>query len=899
LLAAASSVAQVKFVTGHSDNVRSGANTNETLLAPGNVNKNTFGRLFNYSIEYQALAQPLYMPNVNIPGKGTHNVVYVATMSDAVYAFDADDNTGTNSSPLWYVSFLDPNIYGPNISTAQTATGTLPCTSGETKGPGFTQEGIVGTPVIDANSGTIYMVAKTVENGAVRHRLHALDITNGQEKLGGPVIITATSISNKGKHVTFNSLHAKNRPGLLLQNGAVYMAFGSNSCNDSSYPWVLAYDANTLAQTASFNASPDSGLASIWQSGNPITGDADGNVYAVTAESANYDVPNGGQSYSHTVLKLSPSLQLLDYFTPSNVAFMNDHDLDLSSSGAVVLPDQNVVIAGGKQGTLYVLDRNNLGMYGPNDTQIVQELPAATGALFETPAYWNGKLYYAANGDHVKAFSVDPQSGQLSLAMSSSQTLSGAHSPSISANNNTNGIVWAITGQLWAFDASNLKLLYNTTQNSTRDRLPSISHFITQTVANGRVYVATRTTLEVYGILHTLAVTSGANQTGQVLTQLPNSIQIKAENPYTRVGISGVTITFSDGGKGGTFSPASAVSDEDGFVSTHYTFPKTAAVYTLSASAPNFGSLSFTETATPGPVSKMISYRGNNQTGTVGSTLPTNLIAKVQDANGNGIAGYTVTFDDGGKGGAFDQNVRVTDANGQASVRYTLPPTAGKYTVHAVPSGCCKTVNFTETATIVTGSQMNKVSGDNQTVAAGQALGQPLVVQIKDQNGNGVAGLPVVFNSAAGTVNGSPATTDLNGNASVTYTAGTTAPQTAFVSAVYNALNASFTVNVVPGAASVVVITGGNGQSAPSGTQLPQALTVMVTDQYNNPVSGIQVTFSDGGAGGLFSNANPVTTDNTGSASQLYTLPQRLGPVNVSATAAGVNNPANFSETGQ
>jgi hypothetical protein len=773
-----SAFAQVKFVTGHSDNIRTGANTNEALLTPGNVNKNSFGRLFNYPIEYQALAQPLYMPNVNIPGKGVHNVVYVATMSDAVYAFDADNNTGGNASPLWYVNFTDPGTYGPAITTALTATATLPCTSAETRGPGFTQEGIVGTPVIDDGTGTMYVVAKTVENGTVRHRLHALDITNGQEKFGGPVLITATSISNKGKHVTFNSLHQKNRPGLLLQNGTVYMAFGSNSCNDSSSPWVLAYDANSLAQVGSFNASPDSGLASIWQSGNPITGDSDGNVYVVTAESGNYDVPSGGQSYSHSVLKLSPSLQLVDYFTPSNVAFLNDHDLDLSSGGAVVLPDQggafpHMVVAGGKQGTIYVLNGDNLGMFAPNDSQILQELPAAVGALFETPAYWNGKLYYAGNGDHIKAFSVDPNQGQISLAMSSTQSLSGAHSPSISAANlNTNGIVWVITGQMWAFDASNLKMLYNTTQHTTRDRLPSIGHFITQTVANGRVYVATRSTLEVYGILHTLVVTDGANQTAPVLTQLPAPIRIRAENPYTSEGLQGITITFSDGGKGGTFNPPSAVSDDDGFVSTNYTFPKTAVTYTLSASATNFGSLSFTETAAPGPVSKIIAFKGNNQQGTAGTSLPIGLIAKVQDANGNGIAGYTVTFDDGGKGGSFDQTTRVTDASGQAQVYYTLPNTPGKYTIHATPTGCCKTVNFTETAAIGAPAGINKVSGDNQNTHPFGQLPQPLVVKVVDQGGNGIAGVAVNFSASSGSFDVNPVTTDANGNASVNYTAG-------------------------------------------------------------------------------------------------------------------------------
>src|SRR6266478_7688597 len=314
--------AQVVFPTSHGNNARTGANTNEVLLTPGNIDKNNFGRLFSYPLDYQSLAQPLYVPNVNIPGKGIHNVVYVATMADSVYAFDAESNAG-NASPLWKVNFTDP---ANGITTASGPF--LPCATTEDRGPGFTQEGIVSTPTIDTNTSTIYVVAKTLENGTVRHKLHALDLGRGQDKPGSPVTISATVTSNAGRVVDFNSLHQKNRPGLLLLNGIVYLAFGSNYCNDGNHSWVLGYDATTLQQTGVFNTNPDHGLTSIWQAGGGLAAD-DQYLYPVSSE-GNFDVDVGGQGYTHTVLKLSRDVELVDFFIPGSVTYLNDHDLDLS-----------------------------------------------------------------------------------------------------------------------------------------------------------------------------------------------------------------------------------------------------------------------------------------------------------------------------------------------------------------------------------------------------------------------------------------------------------------------------------------------------------------------------------------------------------------------------------------
>jgi outer membrane protein assembly factor BamB len=248
-----SSSAQLPIPTSRGDNARTGANTSETLLTPSNVNKNSFGRLFSVPVDYVVMAQPLYVPNVNIPGQGIHNVVYVVTQADSVYAIDAD--TGAQ---LWYDSMLNGGT---------TASGKyLPCGTA----PGFNQEGIVGTPAIDTTTNTMYLVAKTLLNTTVRHHLHALDISTGNERAGSPVLITAQSTSKKGHVTVFNSLHQKNRPGLLLSNGILYLGFGSNYCNDNNTGWVLSYDAASLSQLAVFNTSPDYGLTSIWQTGNGL-----------------------------------------------------------------------------------------------------------------------------------------------------------------------------------------------------------------------------------------------------------------------------------------------------------------------------------------------------------------------------------------------------------------------------------------------------------------------------------------------------------------------------------------------------------------------------------------------------------------------------------------------------
>ncbi len=792
------SFAQVPVLTSRGDNARSGANTNETLLAPSNVNKNSFGRLFSFPVDYVVMAQPLFVPNVNIPGQGLHNVVYVVTQADSVYAIDAD--TGAQ---LWYASMLNGGL---------TASGSnLPCGTSV----GFNQEGIPGTPVVDPNTNTMYLVAKTVLNGIVRHDLHALDITTGNDRIS-PVQIVAQTTSLKGTVMNFVSKWQKNRPGLLLVNGTLYMGFGSNLCNGNNSGWVMSYDTSmlgsgTLPQLGVFNTSPDYGLTSIWQTGNGLAADEDGNLVVTTAETGShgYDVPSGGQTYCNSVVKLAPDLSLADFFTPWSVAFLNTHDLDVSSAGALILPDQNgpfphETIAGGKQGVIYVLNRDSMGMYSTNDANILQEFPIVPNpnnldVLMSSPAYWNNTVYFTPKGNPLMAFPLN--NGLLGDPVKTLQNYPGSHSPSISANGNTNGILWAISGtQLLAFDAVSLNVLYTTGQAANnRDKLPPVAHFVNQTVANGKVYVATNNSLEAYGLFHVVSITGGGAQTATAGTALAAPIQVQAYNPYNGQPDVGATVNFSDGAKGGSFNPTSAVTDANGYASSNYTTPKKTGVYTLTMSGTGFGNITTTATAAPGAAIKIISYGGSKQTGPAGSNLPNALVGQAQDANRNGVPGVTINFS-ANKGAIPNPASAVTDANGLARTILQLPTTVGTITV--------------------TGSS---------------------------------TGLK----------------------------------------------NMSYTEYSVAGPAANISITGGNNQFAPAGTLLPQSLAVLVTDQYGNPTSGVDVDFDDGGAGGNFSYANPLVTSSSGTTTQSYTLPPFPGTFTINATAAGVAGPAQFTETGQ
>jgi len=395
---------QSDVLTHRNDNMRTGQNTSETILTASNVNSATFGKLFSLPTDGYVYAQPLYKSNVLIAGK-THNVLFVATEHDSVYAFDAD---GQSSLPLWQVSFINPSAGITTVPSSDI--------------PDFSIDpeiGITGTPVIDPQSGTLYVVAKTKENGSYFQRLHALDITTGAEKFGGPVVIQAsvlgTGDGNDGHgNIPFDPFHQNQRAALLLANGVVYIAFASYGDAKPYHGWVLGYNAATLQRVAVFNDTPNGSNGGIWQSGEGPSADASGNIFVISGNGT-FDADVGGIDFGDSFLKLSTNgggLTLVDFFTPFNQAFLNSNDLDLGSTGTLLLPDQtgtahpHLVLGAGKDGNAYLVDRDNMGHFRSTDnSQIVQTI-AISGSIYGTPASWQNNIYFLPHNDRLKAFQL-------------------------------------------------------------------------------------------------------------------------------------------------------------------------------------------------------------------------------------------------------------------------------------------------------------------------------------------------------------------------------------------------------------------------------------------------------------------------------------------------------------
>jgi hypothetical protein len=502
--------AQPVVATAQYDNQRTGANTSETTLTPHNVNDAHFGKLLTLPLDGDVYAQPLYVPRLEIAGKGVHDVVFVATEHDSVYAIDA---TGKEAVPLWQVSLVNP------------AAGVTPVAERDMSCRFIAPEvGITSTPVIDAATRTIYVLARTSERGSdgeVRlfQRLHALDLASGAERPGGPVLIrasvkTPTMFGLFSKEVSFHARLDNPRAALLLAGGNVYLSWGS-ACDVGPYHgWVLAYDARTLKQTGVFNTSPDSEESGIWQSDTGIAADRDGAVYAMTGN-GKFDAAAGGRDYGDSVLKLAfqnGAFGIRDYFTPFDEDRLNREDIDLGSGGPVLLPDQpgahpHVMVAAGKAGVVYLVDRDRMGgFHAGANIHALQTLQVGDGT-FGAPAYWNGHLYFANRKDVLKDFDVE--NGKLSPFPARQGTRQFEHPgaiPSVSANGRKDGIVWLVVSRginrrgqdtdaiLYAYDAADVsrELYAGVAGPSTRFTMP--------TVAGGRVYIGAKRSLYVYGL---------------------------------------------------------------------------------------------------------------------------------------------------------------------------------------------------------------------------------------------------------------------------------------------------------------------------------------------------------------------------------------------------------------
>jgi len=503
--------AAVDVVTYQYDNGRDGANQAETTLIPANVNSATFGKLGLYSVDGLVDGQPLYLSQVTVPGKGTHNILYVVTEHDSVYAFDAD-----SGAILWKVSLLGA---GESTSDPRGCSQVTP------------EIGITSTPVIERNNGpngALYTVAMSKSGLNYFQRVHALDLVTGAELFGGPVAVQATfpgtGDGSQNGNVIFDPKQYKERTGLLLSNGVLYTMWASH-CDDRPYTgWILGYDALTLEQTQVLNVTPNGSDGAIWMSGAAPAADLNGDIYFLDANGtfdtsldANNFPVNGDFGNGFLKLSTSPILTVADYFNMKGTVAESNADEDLGSGGAVVLLDltdngghvHQLAVGAGKDSVIYVVDRNSMGKFNPTADNIYQEIPGALGGqVFSKPAVFNDTVYYGAVGDSIRAFPI----ANAKLATTPSSTTSHTFTypgttPTISSNGSSNAILWAIentnTAVLHAYDATNLATeLYNSNQAaSSRDHFGNGNKFMVPIVVNGKVFVGTPNGVAVFGLL--------------------------------------------------------------------------------------------------------------------------------------------------------------------------------------------------------------------------------------------------------------------------------------------------------------------------------------------------------------------------------------------------------------
>jgi hypothetical protein len=472
--------------TYHNDLSRDGVNGQEYALNTSTVKASSFGKRFACALDAAAYAQPLWVANANVGG-GTHNVVIAATQHDTVYAFDAD---ASPCQTYWSQSLV--------------AGGETWVNSGDVNTGDISPDiGIVGTPVIDPNTNTIYVVSKSKNGSSFHQRLHALNLSDGSERFGGPQEI---NFSSGGAN--FNPLTQNQRAGLALVGGVVYVAYASHGDNPVYYGWVVGYNASNLSQVSVFNDDPGSGFGGIWMSGGAPASDGN-NLYVITGNG----VFDGNTQFGDSFLRLSTGggINVTGFFSPNDQDSLRSGDIDLGSGGAAILVDQptapnHLLIGGGKEGALYLLNRDNLGGNTSNDAGAVQ-IFSVGNRIFATPAFWQNTLYIGPISDHVKSYTLNTGAGQFNTSPASQSPGTFGFpgtTPSISAQGGSNGIVWAIenagTAILHAYDATNLgSELWNSAGNGADQAGPAVK-FTVPTVANGKVYVGTASEISVYGL---------------------------------------------------------------------------------------------------------------------------------------------------------------------------------------------------------------------------------------------------------------------------------------------------------------------------------------------------------------------------------------------------------------
>lgn len=685
----------VTVPTWRYDLTHSGQNTQETELTPANVNVNSFGKLFSHTTDGSTYAQPLYVPALKMVDGEVHNVVFIATEHDSLYAFDADSNGGANANPIWQASMLSTSH-----GAAAGAT-TVPWS------PALAEDiepeiGITGTPVINPATNTMYVVAASKENGAYLMRLHAINILNGAEQPHSPVLIqatvTGTGNGSSGGKLAFSPYWQNQRPALAYYNGYVYIAFASHGDNGPYHGWIFAYNGSIMAQTSAFCLTPNGVGAGIWAAGAglPIdNGGTAGRLYMVSGNGT-----YGSNEYGESVVNFSLAggkLTPTDSFTAFNQAKLTQSDLDQGSGGILMVPDEgganaNILINVGKEGRILVLDRNHLGGYAAGasyNTNIPQDILGATKGLWSTPAYWNGNVYMWGNGDVPKMFTLN--AGVLDRSPSSESSITSLYPGAnftISSNGTEDGIAWAVRtdeytthgpGILYAWNANNLSdLLYRSDQNNARDNAGRAMKFEIPVVTNGKVYLAGAKIIDVYGLFHgepsaaapvispdggTFAASesvklSSATASADIYYTLDGSIPtpgstlykdpieittdttlnaIASASGYVQSSVSSATFTFSDQTPAVTFLPVAGTYPVAQKVTLSDTDKTAKIYYTTNGSNPTASSTLYT-----GPI-------------TVGASMTIKAIAVGLKLNSNvssaayGIqaSGSTINFGDG------------------------------------------------------------------------------------------------------------------------------------------------------------------------------------------------------------------------------------------------------------
>ena len=695
-------------------NASAGANSQETLLNVSNVNTTSFGKLFSVAVDGYVYAQPLYVAGITMPDGLVHNVIFIATEHDSVYAFDADTNGGANAQPLWKVSMIDTahGAAAGATTVPNSAIGSLDIVP---------EVGITSTPVYNLASQTLYVVAKSEENGSYIQRIHALNMLNGSEQANSPSQPIAATVTGGGNgsangKLAFSSLWQLNRVALNLFNGYLYVAFGSHGDNGPWHGWVLAYNATTLNQTGVFCLSPNGLGNGVWSSGAamPIdTVNPSGRMFLTAGNGTltTYPPLSTQTDYSNSVLRLdlgSGTLTPGSAFTPFNQAALTSSDLDQGSGGELLLPDQpgtypHELLQIGKEGRILLLNRDSLGGYAPggsSNTNIIQDITGATGGLWSTPAYWNGHVFMWASGDSLKRFELT--NGLLSTTASSNSTVKSSFpgaTPVVSSNGTQNAIVWAVRSDaynsngsaiLYAFDASNLTTpIYESDTNSARDDAGPANKFTPPVITNGKVYVGAAYQVDVYGLLNgaqTAAAPVISPNGGTLMT--PQQATITAATP-------GSTIYYTTDGSLPT--AAASVYTAPITISTGTTIRAIASVEGYLQSAVSTAVFTFL-TQTPAPAFSLAAGTYTSaQTVTIGDSLSNAVIYYTTD-------GSTPTLNSSVYSGPI--TVSTTETLQAIAVSGTLTPslvTSATYSLQYSGTG----INFGSGFSVITGLTLN------------------------------------------------------------------------------------------------------------------------------------------------------------------------------------------------